>query len=156
MACIALLFGLALFAYRRPRGITTAVPLAMMAVGAALLALTAIQFRAVFASLEHVSPADKATILAAMISEALSVVSVGNWLALLLFAAAFVVDHRLRARGRMRPAVAGVAPPDASCVAHVSERATHICSRCGAFMCSACAAADGARCAACLTRSPAR
>ena len=159
MACIAFFVGLVLFVRRRRAGVTVAVPVGLMGLGVVrtvLVLVTLVQLAAAFKALGHVRPEDKSTVLAASISEAMNAAAFGVALELPLLGAAWFVDRWLRRRQEQRLPPAAPAPAGSRCAAHADTPATHICSRCGAFMCAGCAQADGIRCSACLTRAPAR
>ncbi|MBL8952378.1 MAG: hypothetical protein JNK82_16480 [Myxococcaceae bacterium] len=159
MACIVFFVGLVLLTRRRRAGRSTAVPIAVTAIGALgvwWLILTLGDMFAAVRSLDHVSPADKATIVAAVISETLNTAALELVVVAPLIVCAVLVDRRLR-RLRERPlGPASEAPAGTKCVSHPDTVATHVCSRCGAFMCTTCTAVDGAQCASCLNRPPAR
>jgi hypothetical protein len=159
VALILFVVGLVLFLRRRRRGDTIAVPVALMVlalVDAGVILVSVAMLEQVFRAVERVSPADKATILAAGISEAMKVTAIGLAVQVPLLIGAWIVDRRLRKPREPELPTAAEAPPGTRCTAHPAAPATRVCSRCGAFMCAVCAQVDGVRCAACLTRLPAQ
>ncbi|MDP1920082.1 MAG: hypothetical protein Q8L14_27805 [Myxococcales bacterium] len=151
MLCIAFFVCLIVVLRRRKTGTTIVVPLAVLAlslVRAALLFTTVVILISTFKKLGGVPAENKQAVLSTGIDEAMQYVQFGAFAEFPLLIGAWVLDGVLRKRRR---SVAQLAPTGSRCATHADSIATHICSRCGAFMCSVCGTVDGL-CGTCLAR----
>lgn len=163
MSFIVFIVCLVIVVGRRRRGATLVVPaiiggLALLGSISAIMGLVE-----VFHAVASVNPADKATILAAGISEAVSSVVIGLVVEVPLLAGAYFVDRWLRKRqapttnptaghGTQSPATQA-APAGSMCATHSDRTASLICVRCGGFACDSCSALDRRHCQSCFERS---
>ena len=156
MVCIAFFVCLVLFVRRGRQGVTIAVPVGVMGLGVVrgvLIGITVVHLIVTFRQLGSVRAEDKQTILAAGIEEAMQYATFGASFEIPLLIVAWLADRTLRKRQRPRFPPAQPAPEGTRCAAHAEAPATHICARCGGFMCAGCSALDGNLCASCVGRA---
>lgn len=156
MSCIAFLVCLLVLIRRRRNGQTIAMPAFVMALGLVrlvLLAVTTGLLVAAFKAVAHESPQNRARVLERHVHDAMRPSKFGLCWEIPLLAGAWLFDRRLRRLESARLPPAARAPDGATCGVHPEVTASHVCSRCGAFVCVECLADDGCRCRACEARA---
>jgi hypothetical protein len=114
-------------------------------------------FIRVFEVVAQVDPADKATILAAGISETTHSSALLLAVEVPLIIGAYFVDRWLLRRAVVASQVGTASvPPESLCAVHPAQAASFVCRRCGTFACRACAGEDGVQCRACFQRIASR
>jgi hypothetical protein len=103
------------------------------------LLFTTAQLADVLRVIPHMTPADRATVLAVLVGEQLHRFPIELMVAVPVIGGAWLLDRRLRGEAdREGSRVAASAPAGARCAQHPERGAVLVCARCGLFGCSEC------------------